>query len=130
VFTIGPATVLWKGQRRRADAVRLTVLPPGQQPRARRRSRRQPLDPFDSFDPLGPGFGGFDDLFDRLRGGRSRFDRLPAAPSDLVPERAPDELAFLDAHVDTRRAVVGQQVTLSIYAHGAQGLFQEAPGAR
>lgn len=126
VFTIGPATVHWKGQRRQADTVQLRVLPAGQQPRARSRARRPRLDPFDTFDPLG---GGFDDLFDRLRGG-ARFDRLPAAPSDLVPERAPDDLAFLDARVDTRRAVVGEQVTLSIYAHGAQGLFQEAPGAR
>ncbi|HTV26145.1 MAG TPA: BatD family protein, partial [Polyangiaceae bacterium] len=127
LFSIGPATVLWKGQRRQAQAVQLSVLPPGQQPRARR-SRRQPVDPFDSFDPFGN--SGFDDLFDRLRGGGSRFDQLPAAPTDLVPDRAPDDLAFLDAHIDTRRAVVGQQVTLAIYAHGAQGLFQEAPGAR
>lgn len=129
LFAIGPASVAWKGRRRQADAVQLSVLPPGQQPRARSRSRRAPLDPFDSFDPLGNN-GGFDDLFDRLRSGNSRFDQLPAAPTDLVPERAPDGLAFLDAHIDARRAVVGQQVTLSIYAHGAQGLFQEAPGAR
>jgi len=129
LFAIGPATVSWKGQRRQAEAVQLQVLPSGQQPRSRSRSRRPPLDPFDSFDPLG-GNGGFDDLFDRLRGGNSRFDQLPAAPNDLVPERAPDDLAFVDAHIDTRRAVVGQQVTLAIYAHGAEGLFQEAPGAR
>jgi hypothetical protein len=127
LFTIGPASVLYKGQRQRADAVQLQVLPAGQQPRSRRRSRQQ-VDPFDSFDPLGN--RGIDDLFDRLRGGSSRFDQLPAAPIDLVPARAPDTLAFLDAHIDTRRAVVGQQVTLAIYAHGAQGLFQEAPGAR
>lgn len=127
LFTIGPPSVLYKGQRQRGEAVQLQVLPPGQQPRSRRRAR-QPLDPFDSFDPLGN--RGFDDLFDRLRGGSSRFDQLPAAPLDLVPARAPDSLAFLDAHIDTRRAVVGQQVTLAIYAHGAQGLFQEAPGAR
>jgi hypothetical protein len=127
VFTIGPASVLFKGQRQRAEAVQLQVLPAGQQPRAR--SRRRQVDPFDSFDPLGPN-SGFDDLFDRLRGGNSRFEQLPDAPADLVPARALDRLAFVDAHVDTRRAVVGQQVTLSIYAHGAQGLFQEAPGAR
>jgi hypothetical protein len=129
LFTIGPASVQWKGQRERSDVVQVQVLPQGQQPRSRSRSRRAPLDPFDSFDPLGKN-NGFDDLFDRLRGGNSRFDQLPAAPNDLVPERAPDPLAFLDAHIDTRRAVVGQQVTLAIYAHGAQGLFQEAPGAR
>jgi hypothetical protein len=125
LFSIGPASVSYKGQRRRADAVQLQVLPAGQQPRSRR-SRRQ-VDPFDSFDPLAG--SGFDDLFDKLRGG-SRFEQLPAAPLDLVPDRAPDHLAFLDVHIDQRRAVVGEQVTLAIYAHGAQGLFQEAPGAR
>jgi BatD DUF11 like domain len=129
LYTLGPASVLWKGQRQRSESVQLQVLPAGQQPRARSRSRRAPLDPFDSLDPLG-GNSNFDDLFDRLRGGNSRFDQLPAAPNDLVPARALDPLAFLDAHIDTRRAVVGQQVTLAIYAHGAQGLFQEAPGAR
>jgi hypothetical protein len=125
LFSIGPASVLFKGERRGAQAVQLQVLPAGQQPRSRR-SRRVPVDPFDSFDPLGG--GGFDDLFDRLRGG-SR-EQLPSAPIDLVPNRAPDHLAFLDARIDRRRAVVGEQVTLAIYAHGAQGLFQEAPGAR
>ena len=54
----------------------------------------------------------------------------PEAPPDLVPRRRLDPLAFVDARIDTRQAVVGQQVTLTIYAHGAQGLFQEAPGAR
>ena len=127
VFTLGPATVLWKGQRRRAEAVQLSVLPLGQQPRARSRTRRVPVDPFDSLDPLGG--SGFDDLFDRLRGS-SRVEQLPEAPTDLVPRRPLDPLAFVDARVDTRQAVVGQQVTLTIYAHGAQGLFQEAPGAR
>jgi oxygen tolerance protein BatD len=128
VFTIGPASVMFKGQRQRAEAVQLSVLPQGQQPRGRSR-RRQPTDPFDMFDPLGNN-GAFDDLFDRMRGNNSRFQQLPDAPVDLVPARPLDRLAFVDAHVDTRRAVVGQQVTLSIYAHGAQGLFQEAPGAR
>jgi hypothetical protein len=127
LFTVGPATVVVKGQTKRSETVQLQVLPPGQQPRAR--SRRRSADPFDNFDPFGN--GAFDDLFDRLqRGGGSRFEQLPEAPTDLVPPRPLDSLAFLDAHIDTRRAVVGQQVTLSIYAHGAQGLFQEAPGAR
>jgi hypothetical protein len=125
VFTIGPASVLFKGQRQRAEAVQLQVVPQGQQPRSRSR-RRRPADPFDMLDPN----NGFDDLFDRLRGSSSRFDQLPDAPADLIPQRPLDPLAFVDAHIDTRRAVVGQQVTLSVYAHGAQGLFQEAPGAR
>lgn len=127
LYTIGPASVQSGGQRHQAEPVQVRVLPEGQRPRSRRGSRRVPADPFGSVDPFGG--GGFDDLFDRLRGGSSRFDELPAAPVDLVPARALDSLAFVEAKLDTRRAVVGQQITLSIYAHGAQGLFQEAPGA-
>lgn len=129
VYSIGPGSVQAGAHRQQAQPVQVRVLPEGQRPRARGRARRGRPDPFDSLDPFGSG-GSFDDLFDRLRGGSSRFDQLPAAPLDLIPERALDSLAFLDAHLDTRRAVVGQQVTLAIYAHGAQGLFQEAPGAR
>lgn len=128
LYTIGPATVQAGGKRHRAEPVQVRVLPEGQRPRSRRGSRRVPVDPFDSLDPFGG--GGFDDLFDRLRGGSSRFEELPAAPTDLVPPRARDSLAFVEAKLDATQAVVGQQLTLTIYAHGAQGLFQEAPGAR
>lgn len=127
VYSIGPGSVSVGGQRQEARAVQVRVLPEGQRPRGRAR-RQPPLDPFDSLDPFS-GSGAFDDLFDRLRGG-SRFEQLPEAPAELVPARPLDSLAFLTTHLDTERAVVGQQVTLSIYAHGAQGLFQEAPGAR
>lgn len=123
LYSIGPASVRVGGHTERAQPVQLRVLPEGQRPS--RRPRRS-LDPFDAFDPFN---NGFDDLFDRFRAGSS-FDRLPAAPLELVPEQPPDELAFLVPVLDVRSAVVGQQVTLAIYAHGAQGLFQEAPGAR
>jgi hypothetical protein len=128
IYTIGPASVQVGDTRHQARAVQLRVLPEGQRSRPRRR-RSAPLDPFDAIDPFS-GSGNFDDLFDRLRGGSSRFEQLPSAPVDLVPEHAPDRLAFLDARLDARRAVVGQQITLVIYAHGAEGLFQEAGGSR
>lgn len=124
LFTVGPASVRAGGRIEQADTVQIRVLPEGQRPR--RRPRRS-LDPFD-LDPFGR--GSFDDLFDRLRGGGSAFERLPDAPPDLVPERAPDSIAFLVARLDKERAVIGEQVTLSIYAHGSRGSFQEAPGAR
>lgn len=128
LYTIGPASVQARGRRYSAEPLQVRVLPEGQRPRSRRGSRRAPVDPFNSLDPFGG--SGFDDLFDRLRGGSSRFEELPAAPADLVPPRPLDSLAFVEAKLDKQRAVVGQQLTLSIYAHGAQGLFQEAPGAR
>lgn len=130
VYSIGPASVQSGGQRRQAQAVQIRVLPEGQRP-ARQKQRRGRRGPgFNPFDPFGND-DSFDDLFDRLRGGASPgFERLPSAPNDLVPPQALDEVAFVEAHLDTERAVVGQQVTLSIYAHGSQGLFQEAAGAR
>ncbi len=124
LFTLGPASVRVGGRIEQADTVQIRVLPEGQRPRRR---QRRSLDPFD-LDPFGR--GSFDDLFDRLRGGGSALDRLPDAPPDLVPERAPDSVAFLVAKLDKERAVIGEQVTLSIYAHGSRGSFQEAPGAR
>jgi hypothetical protein len=130
VYSIGPGSVEIAGRRERAQAVQIRVLPEGQraqrpQRRGRRGGLRAPFDPFDPFGNDDP----FNDLFDRLRGGGGGFERLPEAPPDLIPERALDPVAFLEARVDTRRAVVGQQVTLTIYAHGAQGLFQEAAGS-
>jgi hypothetical protein len=135
VYTIGPASVQVGGERHQAQPVQVRVLPEGQRPQRprRQRNRRAPFDPFDRLDRVDPfDSDPFDDLFDRLRGGGggSRFDQLPEAPSDLVPEHAPDSLAFLTTHIDSQKAVVGQQITLAIYAHGAQGLFQEAPGAK
>jgi len=130
VYSIGPASVDVGGRRQRAQAVQIRVLPEGQRSqqaqRRGRRSRRAPFDPFNPFGTDDP----VDDLFDRLRGGGSPgFDRLPEAAPNLVPERALDPVAYLDARIDTQQALVGQQVTLSIYAHGAQGLFQEAAGS-
>jgi hypothetical protein len=130
VYSIGPASVQSGGQRRQAQAVQIRVLPEGQRPQRQqqRRGRRGPG--FNPFDPFGND-DSFDDLFDRLRGGGTPgVDRLPSMPDDLLPQQLLDDVAFVEAHLDTLRAVVGQQVTLSIYAHGAQGLFQEAAGAR
>jgi hypothetical protein len=130
VYSIGPASVEIGGRRERAQAIQIRVLPEGQRAqRPQRRSRRGGRAPFDPFDPFGND-DPFNDLFDRLRGGGTPgFERLPEATPDLIPERSLDPVAFLEARVDTRHAVVGQQVTLSIYAHGARGLFQEAAGS-
>jgi len=126
VYSIGPASVEVGGRRQRAQAVQIRVLAEGQRPQRPQRRSRRPSSPFDPFGTDDP----FDDLFDRLRGGGSAgFERLPEAAPDLLPERALDPVAFLDARIDTQHAVVGQQVTLTIYAHGSQGLFQEAAGS-
>lgn len=132
VYTVGPASVQVGGHRQASQTVQIRVLPEGQGQRAQRRQNRGRRTPggFTPFDPFNDN-DAFDSLFDRLRnGGRTAPDQLPAPPEGLVPAHLPDSTAFLDAHVDTTHAVVGQQVTLSIYAHGSEGLFQEAGGAR
>jgi BatD DUF11 like domain len=126
VYSIGPASVEVGGRRQRAQAVQIRVLAEGQRPARPPRRNRRPRSPFDPFGTDDP----FDDLFDRLRGGGSAgFERLPQAAPDILPERALDPVAYLEARIDTQHAVVGQQVTLTIYAHGSQGLFQEAAGS-
>jgi hypothetical protein len=129
VYSIGPASVQVGGRRQQAQPVQIRVLPEGQRPqRPQRRGRRPMRTPFDPFDPFGNDDDGFNDLFDRLRGGAGA-ERLPEAPPDLIQERALDPVAYLEAHLDAQQAVVGQQLTLTIYAHGSQGLFQEAAGS-
>jgi hypothetical protein len=130
VYSIGPGSVQVGGHRQQARAVQIRVVPEGQrQQRPQRRGRRGVGSPFDPFDPFGND-DAVDDLFDRLRsGGSTGFDRLPQVAPELIPEPLPDSLAFLDARLTPEKAVVGQQVTLTIYAHGSQSVFQEAPGS-
>lgn len=83
-------------------------------PRRTTRSRR---DPFDDFFRGSP--------FDLLRDRADRFE-LPQAPEWLTPEHAPDQTGFLLARVSKKEVVVGETVTLTIYAFGSRGAFQEA----
>ncbi len=115
-YVVGPATVRVGGELFQTSSQTLTVVPPGQ---LTRRRRTRPSSPFGGFSP-------FDDFFDRARRGPSYED----APPRLVVERPPDPTAFVRAVLSQRRAVVGEQITLSIYAYGARGTFQEAPGSR
>jgi hypothetical protein len=121
LYTLGPASVMLGGQQQLAQTTQVRVLPPGQKanPRVLQR-RRSPFDPFDAFGQN----DSFDDIFERLR--RSSAPQLPEAPPELAVDRAPDHLAFLRARLDRKEAVVGEQVTLSIYAYGGQGLFEES----
>jgi hypothetical protein len=127
LFTIGPASVRASAGVQRAAPLQIQVLE--QSPRNQRRPRRSP-DPLDPFSSFGRGMDPFDDLFDRLRGRSPGIDRLPDAPPELVVQAPPDPSAFLVARIDKPQAVVGEQVTLSVYAYGGRGNFQEASGAR
>lgn len=122
-FTLGPASVSVGGTRRTARPVRVTVVPQGQGSAPRRRPRSNtPFDPFagSPFDPFGgTPFDPFKDLFDDL------VPQRPPEPTgdpklSLEAPRAPT--AFLHATVDKTRAVVGEQVTLSMYLYSVPGV--------
>jgi hypothetical protein len=115
-FTIGPASISIGGTRRSGPAHRVTVVAPGQgKPKPRRPvPGGQPFDPFggsglDPFKGLIPGM--IDD-----DSGPDPFGGLNADPKlALDSPRAPN--AFLHATVDKTRAVVGEQVTLTVYLY-------------
>lgn len=119
-FDIGPGTFKVDGQTVSGDVVKLRVVPKGTLPQAPRRRRGLPFDD----DDLMPGFGRSGSLFDELFGQR-QVQPQPPAPPEYQISSAPDNVAFLRATVTPDRAVVGQQVTLRIYAYGARGMFGE-----
>jgi BatD DUF11 like domain len=114
-FTLGPPSVAWNGRRLSAGAVRVTVMPAGAAPRAGGR-------PKNPFDPFGM-FPGFSNLFD------TPLDREPPVSDDpeLAVDVAPDPNLFLRAVVNPPSAVVGEQVTLSVYLYIREG-FREPNG--
>lgn len=96
--TLGPPSVVVAGKRRAATSVAVTVVPRGQG------GRRAP-------DPLDPWKGIFD-IDDRIQ----REVEANVDPKlGLDAERAP--VAFLHATIDKTVAVVGEQVTLTVYLY-------------
>jgi hypothetical protein len=119
-FVIGPATAEVAGKVVQGQSVTVDIVPAGTAPRPQQ--RRNPFDPR-NFDPFGmfqqlPGFPNLDDL-----GPAS--NAPPEAPPDYRVEHAPSPMAFLRATVTPTSAVVGQQVTLRIYAYGERGPYDE-----
>jgi hypothetical protein len=113
---VGPATVNVDGKLERSQAVSIEVVAQGTLPRAPRR-----FDPF-SFDP----FGGSSPFPPNPFMRPDEPEELPPVPDELRVEQAPDRIAFLRAVVTPKHPVVGEQVTLRIYAYGGRGGFREA----
>lgn len=126
-YPIGPASILIQGRRLSDDAQSIEVVAAGtarQQPQ--RGARGFPFG-FDPFDPFGSG-----PLSNRLRG-------LPTPDPDAeepeldpssVPEewrvaRAPDPAAFLIAKVSPRKVVVGQALSLKVFAYTSYPGFDD-----
>lgn len=101
-FTIPAPTVAWDGKRIAANPLTVTVHTGA--PRASGR-RANPFDPFG----LLPQLPGFIELEEPRR--------EPEVPPELVLDEPPDPYVFFRAVTDKTSAVVGEQVTLSIYLY-------------
>ncbi|HEX8795533.1 MAG TPA: hypothetical protein VF765_31505 [Polyangiaceae bacterium] len=120
VFTIGPASVVVGGTRFAVRGATLHVVPAGQAP-LRQPPQQQapspfPFSPFDPWKGLIPGFGG------------QGFPQPDLGPPQPTPQQVTTDpklaldaprgaLYFLHATVDKTSAVVGEQVTFSIYEY-------------
>jgi hypothetical protein len=121
-FVIGPAVVQVGSGSAQSESVTIQIVPQGSAPRRQRRNRFDPLDPFDPFAgmPKLPGFPNLDD-FD----GMQLPSAPPEAPAEYSVEHAPEPMAFLRATASPVDVVVGQQVTLRVYAYGGRGPYDE-----
>ncbi len=116
-FTLGPASVELDGRRVKSEGIAVEVVPQGTLPPPPR--SRSPFDPFGFFDPFGGG-----SPFSRSPFFDQDAEPLePAVPEEYRVETAPDPIAFLRISVTPKRAVVGEQVTLRVYAYGARGSY-------
>ncbi len=111
-YRIGPPSVAVGTRRVSGDVVEVEVVAAGGSPRPR---RRDPMDPFGFGLPSLPGFPlGDDPPLD-----------LPAFPEELRVAAAEEPVAFLRAVATPARVVMGEQVTLKIFAYGGRGPFRE-----
>ena len=120
-FSLGPAQVTVGGTRRAGTPVRVRVVDRGKA--GPRRNARPSIDPFSpsSLDP-------FKQLFDLGDDDRRGEPVQPSADPKLAMESARAPVAFLHATVDRTRAVVGEQVTLSVYLYEDPYARQGRPG--
>jgi hypothetical protein len=129
-YVIGPAVVQVGGKTQQSDTATIEVVAAGTIPR---RPRRNPVDPFD-MDPFFnqmprlpglrgiPGMPNLDDLENEL-------PVLPELPPEYAVEHAPEQMAFLRATASPKDVVVGEQVTLRVYAYGGNGPYDEVGAA-
>ncbi len=124
-YSIGPASVATQSGRVQDRKLSIEVVAQGQGGRKPRARRGFPFDPFDLFD--NPGRGLFDDPFGDPfdNDPQALLDALPPYPAELKLSQAEDPTAFLRTQIQPKNAVVGEQVTLTLYAYGGRGPFRE-----
>jgi hypothetical protein len=108
VYSVGPPTVSFNGQRVGANALRVTVHAAGSGiPRRRAGRPSSPFDPFGMFPKL-PGFFEPPDVAS---------PEPPGQDPALALDEPLDARVFLRSVVDQKNPVVGEQVTLTIYLY-------------
>ena len=118
VFTIGPPTVRVGGTRYRAQSVNVRVVPAGQSPQ-----RAPPQQQQDPFDPFGGLFGQLNQQLNQQFGQQlgQMQDPRQQIESQVDPRYALNaprgQTAFLHAVADKTNAVVGEQVTFTVYIY-------------
>jgi hypothetical protein len=124
-FKLGPASVTTSKGRQSDKPVTIEVVPQGTLPRGSTPplgGQPSPLGILRGFGggnfPGFPGFPGFDEP--------EAQPELPPLPDGYAIDRAQDPVAFLRATAEPRQVVVGEQVTLSVYAYGGRGDFGAA----
>ncbi len=124
-FKLGPPSATFGGERAQGNPIPVEIVAAGAAGAPQR--QRRGFDPFNFFDPFGQGNSPFPPGFNF----NSPFDdepsdqqpQEPSYPEELRVEKAPDPIAFLRATVTPNPVVVGQQVTLRVYAYGGRGQF-------
>ncbi len=104
-FTLGPASIVVSGNKHSGRPVRVTVVPKGQAP---------PRPPVRGFDPFaGSPFDPFKGFFEDLEPPKPQ----PTGDPKLALDEPRAPVAFLFARADKKQAVVGEQITLSMYLY-------------
>ena len=117
---LGPPSIEANGKRFVGPVVVVEVIPAGTLPRPPAARGRQGFNPFDWLDPFGQGASPFPPGFGL---GADEPEQPPPVPEELRVDAAPDPIAFVRAVVMPKRPVVGEQVTLRVYAYGGRGRF-------
>ncbi len=137
---LGPASIVVDGRRLTDRSITVQIVPEGSvpAPRSRNRSRTgSAFDPFAAMDPFGGGDPFSGPMFPPGLAQQLGLLTPPGDPLDDVVRNWPEELnidrpldrtAFVDARFGPRKVVVGQQVTLGIYAYARPSPFEIAGG--
>lgn len=127
-FKVGPPSATFAGERAQGNPIPVEVVAGGTGGGQQR--QRRGFDPFSFFDPFGSGSPfppGFKSPFDDDPAEQQQPEE-PSYPEELRVDKAPDQVAFLRATIAPNPVVVGQQVTLRVFAYGGRGQFSaESP---